>query len=57
MRPIRNNDRQGRQPARGAVRTVEEVAAALQISRQRVLQLEASALKKLRRSLILKELI
>jgi DNA-directed RNA polymerase sigma subunit (sigma70/sigma32) len=53
----RFHDGEGRQPTRGAVRTVEEVAAALGLSRQRVMQLEASALRKLRESRVLNELV
>ena len=52
----RRNDGQGRQPTRGACRTVDEVASALGLSRQRVQQLEASALRKLRASGLLREL-
>ena len=52
----RNTDAHGRQPTRGAIRTVEEVASALGLSRQRVQQLEASALRKLRASGLLREL-
>lgn len=46
-----------RPAARGAIRTVEEVAAALGLSRQRVQQIEEKALEKLRKSRVLKELI
>jgi len=45
-----------RPPSLGALMTHGEVAAALKLSRQRVVQLEASALRKLRRSRVLKEL-
>lgn len=55
MRP-RHNEQQGRQPGLRAIRTHAEVAAELGIVRQRVVQLEQSALKKLRRSRILREL-
>jgi len=56
LQRTRNADAHGRQPTRGACRTVDEVASALGLSRQRVQQLEASALRKLRASGLLREL-
>jgi DNA-directed RNA polymerase sigma subunit (sigma70/sigma32) len=53
---IRNYEGEGRQPYNNAVRTIEDVARELGLSRQRVQQLEASALRKLRRVKILREL-
>jgi len=45
-----------RNPTREALMTHDEVAARLGTCRQRIVQLEASALRKLRKSRVLKEL-
>ena len=55
-RPGRYNDGQGRQPTRGAVCTIDEVARELGLSPQRVCQIEANALRKLREHRVLVEL-
>lgn len=47
---------EGRQPTLCAKLTHDEVARRLGLSRQRVVQLEASALRKLKRSRVLREL-
>jgi DNA-directed RNA polymerase sigma subunit (sigma70/sigma32) len=52
----RYHDGEGRQPSLRAVCTHDEVARAMGISRQRVVQLEARALQELRASAVLKEL-
>jgi DNA-directed RNA polymerase sigma subunit (sigma70/sigma32) len=52
----RYHDGEGRQPSLLAVLTHDEVARAMGISRQRVVQLEARALQKLRASAVMKEL-
>jgi DNA-directed RNA polymerase sigma subunit (sigma70/sigma32) len=52
----RYHDGEGRQPSLCAVLTHDEVARAMGISRQRVVQLEARALQKLRASAVMKEL-
>lgn len=49
-------DEHGRLPTRGAAMTHDEVAKALNLSRQRIEQLERSALKKLAKSKVLREL-
>lgn len=43
----RHHDGEGRQPTRGALLTTSEVARRMGLSRQRVIQLEASAFRKL----------
>jgi DNA-directed RNA polymerase sigma subunit (sigma70/sigma32) len=52
----RYHDGEGRQPSLCAVCTHDEVARAMGISRQRMVQLEARALQKLRASAVMKEL-
>lgn len=45
-----------RNPTMGALMTHDEVAARLGMCRQRIVQLEASAIRKLRKSRVLREL-
>ena len=56
IRALRTHDGEGRLPTKGACMTVEEVAQALGYSRQRIQQIEASALKKLRLNRVIREL-
>lgn len=51
----RHHDGEGRQPTKGALMTTAEVAAAMGICEQRVRQLEASAIRKLREFTALRE--
>jgi DNA-directed RNA polymerase sigma subunit (sigma70/sigma32) len=55
-RRARYHDGEGRQPSLNAVMTHEEVAERLGVCRQRVVALEKSALRKLRKSRVLREL-
>ena len=52
----RYHEGEGRQPTLAAVRTHEQVAALMGMSRQWVVKTEAKALAKLRRSRVLREL-
>jgi len=55
-RRARYHDGEGRQPTLNAVMTHEEVAKLLGVCRQRVVALEKSAFRKLRKTRLLKEL-
>ena len=52
----RYHDGEGRQPTLRAIRTHDEVAKLMSLSRQRVVQLEQSALRKLRAIRMLREM-
>ena len=56
MRRARHHEGEGRQPTLSAIRTHEQVAVLLGMSRQWVVKTEATALRKLRKSRVLREL-